>query len=98
MRAFLKLVVCTTLPLCIAAQGQKVGYITTVAGTGVSGFSGDGGLSTSAEIFYAFGVVVDKAGNFYIADTGSNRIRKVNISTYVITTVAGSSKSGLLRR
>jgi len=53
MRAFLGLVFCTALLLGVAAQGQKVGYITTVGGTGVSGFSGDGGLSTSAKIFYA---------------------------------------------
>jgi sugar lactone lactonase YvrE len=85
---------CVALLFCVAAYAQNVGNITTVAGTGTGGYSGDGGLSISANIFYAFGVGVDKAGNFYIADTGNNRIRKVNLSNYVITTVAGSDKSG----
>src|SRR5690349_12793174 len=85
---------CVALLFCVAGFAQTVGNITTVAGTGISGYSGDGGLSVSANFFYPFGVAVDKSGNFYVADTGNNRVRKVNISTYVITTVAGSNKNG----
>ncbi len=57
------------------------GTITTVAGTGVSGFSGDNGLAINAQISSPFGVSLDSAGNLYIADTYNSRIRKViNIS------------------
>jgi uncharacterized protein (TIGR03437 family) len=63
------------------------GVITTVAGNGTSGFSGDGGPATSAQLGGPSGVAVDSAGNLFIADSGNNRIRKV--SGGVITTVAG---------
>src|SRR5271157_2250007 len=68
------------------------GTITTVAGNGTNGFSGDGGPATSASLFWPYGVAVDSAGNLYIADSGNNRIRKVTGGT--ITTVAGGG-SGL---
>ena len=60
------------------------GVITTLAGTGAAGFTGDGGLATSAALNSPSGVAVDGGGNVYIADTGNNRIRKV--SGGVITT------------
>ncbi|MGO9895396.1 MAG: NHL repeat-containing protein [Bryobacteraceae bacterium] len=63
------------------------GVITTVAGSGTGGFSGDGGPATNAELYFPEGVAVDSAGNLYIADTNNNRTRKV--SNGVITTVAG---------
>jgi NHL repeat/Galactose oxidase, central domain len=63
------------------------GAITTVAGNGMAGFSGDNGPATSAQLTGPRGVAVDTAGNLYIADTGNQRIRKV--SNGVITTVAG---------
>jgi sugar lactone lactonase YvrE len=68
------------------------GDITTVAGNGSYGFSGDGGAATSAQLNYPFGVAVDAAGNLYIADTDNHRIRKV--SSGVITTVAGNGSFG----
>ena len=68
------------------------GTITTVAGNGTSGFTGDGSSATSAELNRPVGVAVDSAGNLYIADTGNNRIRKV--SNGVITTIAGSGAQG----
>jgi sugar lactone lactonase YvrE len=68
------------------------GTITTVAGNGTYGFSGDNGPATSAQLFNPQGVAVDAAGNLYIADTYNNRIRKV--SNGVITTVAGNGTSG----
>ena len=68
------------------------GVITTVAGTGGYGFSGDNGPAASAQLFNPEGVAVDSAGNLYIADTLDNRIRKV--SNGVITTVAGNGTYG----
>ena len=70
------------------------GTITTVAGTGNFGYTGDGGQATSATLDVCYGVAVDTAGNIYIADTGNNRIRKVTVATGVITTVAGNGASG----
>jgi uncharacterized protein (TIGR03437 family) len=68
------------------------GVITTVAGTGQSGFSGDGGPATSAQLNSPLGLAVDRAGDLYIADYGNHRIRKV--SSGVITTVAGNGTQG----
>ncbi|MCG6895290.1 MAG: hypothetical protein LJE65_16940, partial [Desulfobacteraceae bacterium] len=65
------------------------GIITTVAGNGSYGFSGDGGPAVDASLAGPIGVDVDPAGNLYIADNGNNRIRKVDPDG-VITTVAGS--------
>ncbi|WP_408641509.1 hypothetical protein [Spirosoma telluris] len=63
--------------------------MTTVAGNGTSGFSGDGGPATSAQLQSPGAVAVDTAGNLYIADTNNNRIRKVDVNG-TITTVAGN--------
>ncbi len=65
------------------------GIITTVAGNGTSGFSGDGRAATNAEINSATGVAMDSAGNLYIADSGNEVIRKVDTNG-IITTVAGN--------
>ncbi len=70
------------------------GIITTVAGDGTAGYSGDGGAATSAELNYPSGVAVDSSGNIYIGDTSNERIRKVTVSTGVITTVAGNGTLG----
>ena len=64
------------------------GVVTTVAGTGARGFSGDNGPATSAQLATPVAVAVDSAGNLYIADVNNFRIRKV--SGGVITTVAGT--------
>jgi sugar lactone lactonase YvrE len=71
----------------------STGIIDTIAGSGVSSFLGDEGTATSANLLYPNAAAVDSAGNIYIADTLNNRIRKVTVSTNVITTVAGSSTS-----
>ena len=68
------------------------GVITTVAGTGTSGFSGDGGPATSAQLGGAPGVAVDADGNLFIADFNNNRIRKVTAAG-LITTVAGTGSA-----
>jgi hypothetical protein len=69
------------------------GVISTVAGNGDPGFSGDGGPATSAKISNPWGVVLDTAGNLFIADTWNNRIRKVTAAGS-ISTVAGYGSFG----
>ena len=69
------------------------GVISTVAGNGTNGYSGDGGAANSAELYYPDGIAVDSSGNIYIADIYNNRIRKVN-SSGVISTVAGNGTGG----
>ncbi len=63
------------------------GIITTVAGNGTAGYSGDGGLATSAELNYPYGVAVDNLGNIYIGDQSNYCMRKVNTNG-IITTIA----------
>jgi sugar lactone lactonase YvrE len=69
------------------------GIITTVAGTGVQGFSGDKGPATSARLATPIGLAIDGVGNLYIADYGNNRVRRVDANG-VITTVGGSGVAG----
>jgi sugar lactone lactonase YvrE len=66
------------------------GIITTVAGSDLLGYSGDNGPATQAGFSFPRGVAVDSAGNIFIADTLSNRIRKVDAATRIVTTVAGN--------
>jgi len=74
----------------------STGVITTVAGNGPYGYSGDGVPAASASLYYPSGVAVDASGNIYIADASNNRIRKVDASTGDITTVAGNGTAGYL--
>ncbi|HEY3320361.1 MAG TPA: hypothetical protein VGP72_07840 [Planctomycetota bacterium] len=67
----------------------KSGDISTVAGTGVSGFSGDGGLATAAQLADPVAVAIDSNGDLFIADRTNNRVRKVETATGIITTYAG---------
>jgi RHS repeat-associated protein len=69
------------------------GVITTVAGTGTYGFSGDGGEATKARISYSYGIEVDASGNLYFSDYLNNRIRKVDTDGIIIT-VAGKGSNG----
>lgn len=68
----------------------RTGAVTTVAGTGVAGFSGDGEPATLARLDMPVGLAVDTGGNLFIADYGNRRIRKVAADTGIITTVAGN--------
>src|SRR3990167_6416847 len=72
---------------------DAAGTITTVAGTGESGYSGDGGLATAASLAYPTVVALDGSGTLYIADTNNQRIRKVDAAG-TITTVAGTGRYG----
>ncbi len=80
-------------------QNQRIrkvntsGIISTYAGSGTAGFSGDGGQATAARINYPAGARMDASGNLYIADNVNNRIRKVS-SSGIITTFAGTGTSG----
>ena len=76
----------------VVREVNLLGVITTVAGTGGQGFSGDGGAATSALLDSPAGVAVDSTGNIYIADTNNNRIREV--SGGVIATIAGTGAAG----
>lgn len=84
----------------IADQGnyrvRKVdtnGIITTVAGTGSHGYSGDGGAATNAQLWLPLGVCLDNLGDLYIADAGAHRVRRVDTNG-IITTVAGTGSHG----
>ncbi len=70
------------------------GLISTTAGTGIAGYNGDGSSGTSTEVNGALGVVVNAAGNIFIADSGNARIREVNASTGLTSTVAGTGVAG----
>jgi sugar lactone lactonase YvrE len=70
------------------------GAITSVAGNGVEGYAGDGGLATAANLDLPNGLAVDVAGNLYIADTHNGRVREVSAATGVISTIAGTGVVG----
>ncbi len=73
---------------------SSTGVISTVAGTGIAGYSGDGGQATSASIQYPSGINLDSAGNVYFGDyTVYNVIRKITVSTGIINTVAGTGST-----
>lgn len=71
----------------------SAGTITTVAGIGASGYSGDGGPATAAQINGPSAIAVDPAGNLYIAQLADNRVRMVSANS-VITTIAGTGEGG----
>jgi sugar lactone lactonase YvrE len=73
---------------------DTAGDITTIAGTGVQGFSGDSAPATAATLDSPQGLVLDTAHNLYIADTHNHRIRKLNLVTGILTTIAGTGVQG----
>jgi len=75
----------------------QTGRITTVAGTGKEGFSGDGGPATQAQLKVPHGIVLDGRGGLFIADIGNNRIRRVDLDSGVIGTFAGTGEPGVAR-
>jgi trimeric autotransporter adhesin len=83
-----------TLGITGLGLGPQIGFtpalITTVAGNGTSGFSGDTGPATSAELSSPLGVVADFQGNLYISDSGNDVIRRVDGTTQHISTFAGT--------
>ena len=85
--------VADTLNYVIRMITKSTGIITKVAGTGISSYTGDGGLATSATIGLCFGVALDASGNIYVSDAYYNVIRMITKSTGIITTVAGTGQS-----
>ena len=74
---------------CIRRIDARTGVISTIAGNGESGFSGDGGPATQARMNQPYGIVIDRAGNIYVADRLNGRVRRIDGATGVITTLAG---------
>ena len=78
----------------IRKVAAATGLITTIAGIGSPGSTGDGGAATAAKLSSPRGIVVAASGDYYIADHGNNKIRKVNALTGIITTYAGTGTTG----
>jgi streptogramin lyase len=77
---------------CVRRVDGKTGVITTVAGTGKAGFSGDGGVATEAQLHEPHSIQFGPDGSLYIADVLNHRIRRVDLSTGVISTFAGTGE------
>ncbi len=89
------LVFSDTFNHCLRRIDAQTGLITTIAGTGEPGFSGDGGPATSAQLNQPYGVTVDHAGTTYVADRLNKRVRRIDGAAGIITTLAGEgSPSG----
>lgn len=73
---------------------MKTGLISTFAGTGVAGYSGDGGAASQAQLKQPHSIQFGPEGDLYICDIGNNTIRKVEMKTQIITTFAGTGKPG----
>jgi PKD repeat protein/sugar lactone lactonase YvrE len=78
----------------IKKVNASTGIMSTIAGDGTGGYGGDGNLAVSAILNQPGGIALDSLGNLYIADLGNNRIRKINTSTGIISTIAGNGTSG----
>jgi hypothetical protein len=79
--------------LSIIRKINAAGIITTIAGTGTAGYSGDGGPATAAQLQNPFAAATDSIGNLFLVDGGNIRIRKIDTAG-VITTVAGDGIQG----
>ena len=72
----------------------KMGAVQTIAGTGDASFGGDGDIATNAQINYPEDMELGPDGNLYFADTNNNRVRMINLTTGIITTIAGTGDKG----
>ena len=93
MKNTLRKSVAAAMLLGVSGAALAQGTISTIAGSGTSGFSGDGGLAVSATMSNPQGVAVDAAGNVYVADQYNGRVRKVDATTGMISTFAGGGSS-----
>lgn len=75
----------------------RTGVISTVAGTGMAGFSGDGGPATQAQMNQPHSIALDGQGGLYVADIQNHRIRRIDLKSGVIETIAGSAERRLPR-
>ena len=95
MKSLIKILWSVTV-LCICTDKDSLAQgsiISTIAGNGLAGYSGDNGPATTAEVNYTDGIAIDQAGNVYTADANNNRVRKISPSG-IITTVAGNGIAG----
>ncbi len=72
---------------------HSISIVTTIAGTGTASYSGDSGQATSATLNLPSGIVIDSSGNVYFTEYGNHRVRKITVSTGIITTYAGTGSS-----
>jgi len=86
-----KIITCLALVFCVAKVDAQI--ISTIAGTGVGGFSGDGGQATAAQLQVPVSLAFSSAGNLYIADENNSKIRMINTAG-IITTIAGTTGHG----
>jgi len=85
-----------TLNHRIREVNMKTGVITTIAGTGEAGYSGDGGPAAKASFNGAFGIALTRSGDkLYVADLNNRRIRMIVLKTGIITTIAGNGTDGI---
>src|SRR6266850_7566830 len=93
--AIVRALMCVVSLVSCASTGmaQSGVVVTTIAGNGTFGYSGDNGPATSAQLFNPSGIAVDAAGNIYVADQQNNRIRKVTPAG-IISTFAGGGRDG----
>ena len=92
MRLLFTLTLCCVTLIFSAKVGGQI--ITTVAGNGITGYTGDGGLAINAELNQPVDVNFDASGNMYIADSRNNVVRKVNAKTGIIATIVGNGTQG----
>ncbi|MGH9597009.1 MAG: Ig-like domain repeat protein [Edaphobacter sp.] len=78
----------------VVRRVDATGQITTIAGTGTQGFTGDAGPATSAALDSPLGLALDSANHLYIADTHNDRIRKLDLVSGILTTIAGTGTRG----
>jgi len=83
----------STTDYATATVSTSVCGVTTIAGTGTNGYTGDGGAATAAEIGLLQGIVMDNSGNIYFSQTSSSVVRKIN-SSGTISTIAGNGTAG----
>ncbi len=87
--------VSTDIPTAAPSHSpHSISVISTIAGTGSAGYSGDGAVASSAAIHGPSGIAVDSNGNVYFSDIGNHSVRKITASTGIISTYAGTGSSG----
>src|SRR3954447_19494691 len=72
----------------------RSGVITTVAGNGEAGYSGDGGPAVNASLNEPYGIALDRSGNIFVADRLNRRVRRIDAASGIITTLAGTGEAG----
>lgn len=82
--------ICVSVPAVFANAGE----VTTIAGNGTDGYSGDGSLATAAAVSQPFGIAIGPDDALYVCEVGSHVIRRIDPQTKIITTVAGTGQKG----